>query len=153
MARLRHLTLSPLALANLALLGLFPLAWAAPVARAGWAPFLDGEPISILSSVGLLWESDPGLAVLVALFGMAMPLAKTLALAAVHAGRWPSRWLRAIEVMGKLSMADVFLIALGLVLAKGVGLGHVETAWGLPLFAGCVLASLAISLLTPRSAP
>ena len=39
-------------------------------------------------------------------------------------------------------MADVFLLALYIVLIKGVGVGHVETAWGLYLFTGLVLVSL-----------
>ena len=47
-------------------------------------------------------------------------------------------------------MADIFLIAIYIVLAKGVGVGRVETGWGLYLFTFCVLASLAISHLTPR---
>ena len=45
-------------------------------------------------------------------------------------------------------MADVFLIAIYITLARGVGLGRVEPAWGLWLFTGCVLASFAISLAT-----
>ena len=34
---------------------------------------------------------------------------------------------------------------------KGVGLATVETAWGLYLFTGCILASLTISHLTRRT--
>jgi len=51
-------------------------------------------------------------------------------------------------VLGKLAMADIFLIAIYITLADGIGVGRVETAWGLWLFTGCVVASLAISLLT-----
>ena len=47
-------------------------------------------------------------------------------------------------------MADVFLIALYIVLAKGVGVGRVETAWGLYLFTFCVLASMLITHMTKR---
>ncbi len=36
-------------------------------------------------------------------------------------------------------------------MAKGIGLGHVETAWVLYLFTGCILASLGIGLATERS--
>jgi hypothetical protein len=42
-------------------------------------------------------------------------------------------------------MADIFLIALYIVIARGVGVGRVETAWGLYLFTAAVLASLALS--------
>ena len=52
--------------------------------------------------------------------------------------------------MGRLAMADVFLVALYIVTAKGVGLGHVETAWGLYAFTGCILASLVLSHLGQR---
>jgi len=51
---------------------------------------------------------------------------------------------------GKLAMADVFLIALYIVLAKGVGVGTVETGWGLYLFTFCVLLSLLITEITKR---
>ncbi len=139
-----------LVLPNLALLVLYPVAWAAPLVRTGLLPFFEGEAISLLSGLQTLWLSDPLLAGLVALFGLVLPYAKTLALAAVHFGRLGARALPVIEVLGKLSMADVFLIALTIVIAKGVGVGRVDTAWGLPLFAGCVLASLALSLLTAR---
>jgi paraquat-inducible protein A len=36
------------------------------------------------------------------------------------------------------------------VLAKGVGVGRIETAWGLYLFTACILASLAISIASAR---
>ena len=52
--------------------------------------------------------------------------------------------------LGKLAMADIFLIALYIVIAKGVGVGTVETAWGLYLFTGCIIASLGISLTWTR---
>jgi hypothetical protein len=44
----------------------------------------------------------------------------------------------------------VFLIALYVVVVKGVGLAHVEVAWGFYLFSGCILASLAIGWATER---
>ena len=47
-------------------------------------------------------------------------------------------------------MADVFLIALYIVIFKGVGLGHVETAWGLYFFSLCILASVAVQALSQR---
>jgi hypothetical protein len=48
-------------------------------------------------------------------------------------------------------MADVFLIALYIVLVKGVGIGHVASAWGLWLFTACVLASLWVGFETKRN--
>jgi uncharacterized paraquat-inducible protein A len=135
---------------NLALLLLFPASWLAPVARAGFLPFFSGDEISILSSLGDLWASDAPLAVLVALFAIAIPYGKTLFLAAVHFGRLGPRALPVVEIIGKLSMADVFLIALYIMLVKGVGIGHVTSAWGLWLFTACVLASIWVGFETRR---
>jgi uncharacterized paraquat-inducible protein A len=56
----------------------------------------------------------------------------------------------AVEVLGKLAMADVFLIAVYVTLAKGISVGRVETAWGLWLFSFCVLAALALSVAVRR---
>lgn len=143
----------PLAWLNLALLGLFPVAWAAPLARAGFLPFFRGDELTILGGVSDLWAADPALALLVAFFALVAPYAKTLLLAAIHFGllRAP-RWAGALALIGKLSMADVFLLALYIVVVKGVGIGHVETAWGLWLFTALVLASFAIAVLTERGA-
>jgi hypothetical protein len=44
-------------------------------------------------------------------------------------------------------MADIFLIALYIVVGKGVGHATIETAWGLYLFTFCILASLALSMV------
>jgi hypothetical protein len=53
--------------------------------------------------------------------------------------------------MGKLAMADVFLIALYVVISKGIGVGRVEIAWGLYLFTALILASLWIGWRTNRA--
>lgn len=140
----------PLVFGNLALLVLFPLAWAAPLLRAGLLPLFGMSEITILSGIASLWRSDPGLAVLVATLAMAAPYAKTLALAGVQFGLIANGALPAIQALGRLAMADVFLIALYVVVAKGYGFGRIETAWGLYLFTGCVLGSLALSHLTAR---
>ncbi len=39
-------------------------------------------------------------------------------------------------------MADVFLIALYIVIVKGAGYVTIEVAWGLYLFTACILASI-----------
>lgn len=135
---------------NLALLLLYPLAWWAPLARAGFLPWFEGEAVSVLSGVADLWEADRALALLVALFAVAIPYAKTLVLAAVHLGWTGPGSLPLVEAVGKLSMADVFLVAVYIVVVKGVGIGHVSTAWGLWLFTGCVLISLWVGWATRR---
>jgi uncharacterized paraquat-inducible protein A len=55
-----------------------------------------------------------------------------------------------VQWLGRLAMADIFLIAIYIVLVKGVGVGRVETAWGLYLFTLAVLASLVLSHMTER---
>lgn len=142
--------LRPVVALNLALLVLYPASWLAPLARASFLPFFSGTEITILSGIANLWQSDPALAALVAAFAVAIPYAKTLLLAAIHFGWLGDRALPLIEIVGKLSMADVFLIALYIVLTKGVGIGHVVSAWGLWLFTGCVLASFWAGFETKR---
>ncbi len=135
---------------NLLLLLLYPASWLSPLARAGFLPFFSGTEITILGGVADLWQSDAALAVLVATFAIVIPYAKTLSLAAIHFGWLGARALPLIEIVGKLAMADVFLIALYIVLVKGVGVGHVVSAWGLWLFTACVLASLWAGFETKR---
>ncbi len=135
---------------NLLLLLLYPASWFAPLAHAGWLPYFSGTEITILGGVADLWQSDAALATLVALFAIVIPYAKTLSLAAIHFGWLGARALPLIEIIGKLAMADVFLIALYIVLIKGVGIGHVVSAWGLWLFTACVLASLWAGFETKR---
>lgn len=138
--------------ANLALLVLFPIAWFAPLMRAALLPIFGMNEISVISGLQSLWASDVGLALVVTLFAIFAPLAKTIGLALLHFGLMSPRTLPALHVLGKLAMAEVFLVALYIVIVKGVGLATVEVAWGLYLFTGCILASLVISLLTEPDA-
>ena len=135
---------------NLSLLVLFPLAWFAPLMRARLLPLFGTSEISVISGLQSLWESDVFLALLVTFFALFAPYLKVIGLALVQFGLLAPRVKPALSLLGKLAMADVFLIALYVVLVKGVGLARVETAWGLYLFTGCVLASIAISHLTAK---
>ncbi len=139
--------------ANLAILALLPLAWSAPLLRAGWLPFFELDEISVLSGLQALWEKDVALALLVTFLALFAPFAKGLGLALIHFHLAAPRLLPALEVLGRLAMADVFLIALYIVLAKGAALGRLETAWGLYLFTFCILAQIALSRLSAPLAP
>ncbi|KCV83210.1 paraquat-inducible protein A [Actibacterium atlanticum] len=133
--------------ANLALLILFPIAWFAPLMRAGLGlPFFDLDEISVVSGLQALWDTDIFLALLVTIFALFAPYLKTIGLALIQFDLASPRLLPTLATLGKLAMADVFLIALYIVVVKGVGLAKVETAWGLYLFSFCILASLALSL-------
>jgi uncharacterized paraquat-inducible protein A len=136
--------------ANLALLILFPIAWFAPLLRAGLLPLFGLDEISVISGLQSLWGTDPVLALLVTFFAIFAPMMKVLGLSLIHFGLLKRRVVGVLNWLGKLAMADIFLIALYIVVVKGVGLATVETAWGLYLFTGCIIASLAIGHLTAK---
>ena len=144
------LPVNPLKLANLSLLILFPIAWFAPLLHAGILPFFAPEDISVVSGIIELWRNDPFLAILVAFLAVVAPYAKTISLALIHFDRLSTTALPVLKVMGRLAMADVFLIALYIILSKGIGVGSITAAWGLYLFTACVGLSLAVSYMTKR---
>ncbi|APX17415.1 paraquat-inducible protein A [Phaeobacter inhibens] len=137
-----------LRLLTLSLLILYPVAWFAPLMRAGLLPIFGLSEISVITGLQSLWGSDVILALTVTAFAIFAPYLKTIGLALVQWGLLDTRVQPVLHVLGKLAMADVFLIALYITLAKGIGYATIETAWGLYLFTGCILASIALSLLT-----
>ena len=137
--------------ANLALLILFPVAWFAPLLRAALLPIFGMDEISVITGLQSLWQSDPTFALLVTFLAVFAPFAKTLGLTLIHFGLLSPKTLPALHILGKLAMAEVFLIALYLVIAKGAGYVTIETAWGLYLFTACILVSLFISHKTETS--
>ena len=136
--------------ANLALLILFPIAWFAPLMRAGLLPLFGLSEISVITGLQSLWDSDVALALLVTAFALFAPYLKTISLALLHFNFASPKLLPALTWIGKLAMTDVFLIALYIVMTKGVGIDKIETMWGLYLFTACILASILISALTAR---
>ena len=135
---------------NLALLIAFPIAWFAPLMRAGLLPLFGLREISVISGLQSLWDSDVALALLVTFFALFAPYVKTLGLALMHFGLLSARVKPALSLLGKLAMADIFLIAVYITIAKGIGVGRIETAWGLYLFTGCILIQLLLGLLSPK---
>ncbi|WP_338548425.1 paraquat-inducible protein A [Roseovarius phycicola] len=137
---------------NLTLLILFPIAWFAPLMRAGLLPLFGLSEISVITGLQSLWESDVFLALLVTFFALFAPYLKTIGLALIHFGYLRRKTLPVLHILGKLAMADIFLIALYITLTKGIGVGRIETAWGLYLFTACILASIAIGFTTEKRA-
>lgn len=136
---------------NLSLLILFPVAWFAPLLRAGVnLPLFGLEEISVVSGLQALWETDVFLALLVTFFAIFAPILKVVGVALIQFGQMRRRMLPALNFLGKLAMADIFLIALYIVVLKGVGMARIETGWGLYLFTFCVVASILVSFLTGR---
>ncbi len=140
----------PLKIANLALLILFPIAWFAPLLRAGLLPFFSLDEISTITALQALWEKDVFLAVLVTFLAMFAPMVKVIGTALVQFNLLSVKLLPTISILGRLAMADVFLVAMYIIAAKGVGVGRLETAWGLYLFTACVIASIFISEMVKR---
>lgn len=142
--------LNALRIANFSLIILFPVAWFAPLLRAALLPIFGMEEISVVSGLQSLWGSDVVLALIVTGFAIFAPYLKTIGLALVHFDLLKAKVLPVLGYLGKLAMADIFLIALYVVVVKGAGRVTVEGGWGLYLFTGCVLASIVISILTTR---
>ena len=134
-------------------LGALLVAWWVPLFTAR-VPFLWRQDVSVASGLAELWRLDLFLFLVVLVFSVLTPLAKTAStlyvwyrLPAVRARRQLPR----LALLGKLSMTELFLLAVVIVGFKGVGVGRVETAWGLCLFGGVVLASLGTSLWADKA--
>ncbi len=130
---------------NLALLIALPISWFAPLIRAGLLPIFGLDEISVVTGLQSLWGTDVVLALIVTFLAVFAPMMKTLALALIQFGFLSRAVLPVLHILGKLAMADIFLIALYIVLVKGIGMATVEVAWGLYLFTACILASLVVS--------
>ncbi|MFY0309144.1 paraquat-inducible protein A [Leisingera sp. D0M16] len=140
-----------LRLLTLSLLILYPVAWFAPLMRAGLLPIFGLSEISVITGLQSLWGSDAALALIVTFFAIFAPYLKTIGLALVQWDLLDAKVQPVLHVLGKLAMADVFLIALYITLAKGIGLATIETAWGLYMFTACILASIVLGMVTERS--
>ena len=133
---------------NLTLLILYPISWFSPLMSAGLLPLFGMSEITMISGILTLWQDDPLLSLIVILFAVLLPMVKTLCKAAIDFGRAPKPWTHGLAVLSRFAMADVFLIALYITAAKGIGVGRVETQWGLHLFTFCVLLSLLVSVMS-----
>jgi paraquat-inducible protein A len=126
---------------------LVPVTWWLPLFEAR-VPFLWRQEVSIASGLIELWRLDLVLCAIVFFFSVLAPLVKGAALAWVWY-RIPST--RAVALLGrlsllaKLSMTEIFLLAVVIVGIKGVGIGRVEVSAGLYGFAFVLLLSFAAS--------
>ncbi|MBV2360005.1 paraquat-inducible protein A [Thalassococcus sp. CAU 1522] len=141
------------ALANLVLLVILPVTWTLPLVRNSAFLVLSSE-VTIFWGAVELARSDLFLALVVAVFAMVLPFLKCL----LYSWLWfvataPRPWhFKLGSVLAKLSMTDVFLIAVIILAVKGLRIGTVEPLYGLYLFSGVVLASVAVSILTDLTA-
>jgi paraquat-inducible protein A len=128
-------------------LALAPVGWFLPLFSAR-IPFLFREEVSVVSGLRELWALDLVLYVVVLVFAVLMPLAKGAATLWVwyrvplgHAASALDR----LAILAKLSMTEVFLLAVVIVGIKGVGIGRVEVSPGLYGFVAIAVGSLLIS--------
>ena len=145
---------------NLVLLVAFPIAWFAPLLRTGLLPqwqmpdWLGGstlftaDTLTVISGIRTLWATDVFLCLAVTFFALIAPIIKCVGLGLVQYNLISPRIRPFFAMLGKLAMADIFLIAIYIVIAKGIGIGQVEVAWGLYLFTICIIVSMLLSVLT-----
>ena len=149
----RMLLSDRLALALTALLAIaFPVAWAAPLmtVKVRLAFWTSGTDISLLSTLQALAADDPALALLLGFLALVAPMLKLLGMALILTGRLDPRAEGALWTLGRLAMADVFLIVVYIALFKGLDGGTITPQWGLWAYTGAVLGSLGLSLWLNR---
>ena len=135
---------------NLCLLVAWPVAWFAPLMRAALLPLFGMNEISVISGLQSLWGTDAGLALLVTFLAVFVPYVKVLGLALVQFGLLSRKVMPVLHLLGRLAMADVFLLAVYIVLAKGVAHTTIEVGWGLWAFTGCVGVSMGLAWAEER---
>jgi paraquat-inducible protein A len=147
---------------NLTLMVVFPIAWFSPLLTTGLLPqwhmpvwlggkiLFEPDTLTVISGIQALWETDVLLGLAVTFFVLVAPLLKCLGMALIHFNLMTEAVQPVITTLGKLAMAEVFILAIYIVISKGVGVGQIEVAWGLYLFTAAVLTSLCISLIDKR---
>ena len=110
--------------------------------RAGLLPLFGLSEISVITGLQSLWASDVFLALVVTVFALFAPISRPSAWPCCIAACSARAACPRSTSLGKLAMADIFLIALYITLTKGIGVGRIEVAWGLYLFTACILASI-----------
>ncbi len=149
---------------NLSLVIAFPIAWFAPLLRTGLLPqwqmpswlggstLFEPDTITVISGLQKLWQTDVFLAIAVTFFALVAPMLKCLGMSLIHFNLLSSATQPTIALMGKLAMADIFILALYIFIAKGIGIGQIEIAWGLYLFTVSVMVSLFVSFVDKTKA-
>ena len=99
-----------------------------------------------------LWKSGtPGIATLVLLCSIVIPLAKIIGLFylcvtwKLHSSKHNSTLLRYIEIIGRWSMLDVFLVAILVAIVKLGSFASVQPELGLVAFSGVVVLTMIAS--------
>ncbi len=142
-----------LALGLIAVLAIaFPVAWFAPLMTVKvrlifWA---SGTDVTVISTLRALWVDDPALALVLIFLTLVAPMLKLLGSALIVLHLLSPRIEGALWLLGRLAMADVFLIVVYMALFKGLDGGTITPGWGLWAYTGAVLGSLGLSLWLAR---
>lgn len=139
--------------AALGLMIAFPVIWFAPlfslkITLRFWA---DATQFTVISTLQTLWRDSPGIALLVSFLALFAPMVKLLGIILSQHGLISRHLGPALTVMGRLAMADIFLIALAVAMIRGLDGGNITIHWGFWAFAGAVLAALALGWVKPRA--
>lgn len=126
---------------------LLVLGWTLPIMTISKLVFF-AERISILDGIAVLWrESQYFLCVVVTLFSIVFPTLKLAAALWLWYGvdatsAFLHRALDRLELFGRWSMLDVFLVALTIIAIQVSLIGEVGTHAGLYVFTAAVLLSM-----------
>lgn len=125
------------------------------VARIFAAAEFQPVTYTLPGGIALLWDGGEWfLAVLLALLSVALPVAKLSVLwwEAFASGVLPGWVLGFFRAVSHYAMVEVFLVALTVILIKGLpGGSHVALHAGTWMFTGSVILSLAASRLAPAA--
>lgn len=126
-----------------------------PVMRVETLVFWTND-FTILTGIRVLWEKDHRfLAAIILVFSVVFPLVKSAGLLAVWFFPLPhvqsARAVRFIDLLGRWSMLDVYVVAVTVVLASSKAALDASPRAGLYVFAGGVAASMLMSLAVERS--
>lgn len=139
---------------TIALAVLFPISWFAPLmtVKASFAFWGSGIAVSLISTLQSLWAEDPALALVLSFLTLVAPMLKLLGTGLMLTGLLSPKAKGAIWLLGRFAMADVFLIALYMVIFKGLDIGSISINWGLWAYTLAVIVSLGLSLWLARIA-
>jgi len=117
---------------------------------------MQSKEFTLLGGIVGMWQGGEwGLALILAVFSIVLPLVK-LSILTVEAAApevLAEKWRRLMKAAARYAMVEVFVIALLVMLAKGMpGGSRMELGIGTPAFVLSVLAGLVAGLIEQRSA-
>lgn len=112
------------------------------------------QPVTLLGGIRSMWmEGEAGLAALLAFFSILLPLVKLclLSLEVVSPEGFRGPWHRFTKMVARYAMLEVFVVALLVILAKGLpGGSRIELGPGTGAFTVSVLLGLVVGLAEHR---